>query len=452
MVSGGHGERGYRWLLPLLLLGQLLLSPPAMPTDGVVVPVLDLRGPIGPASMDYLVRGLDRARRQQVPLVVLRLDTPGGLDSAMRGIVQAILASPVPVVGYVAPPGARAASAGTYILYACHVAAMAPGTNLGAATPVRIGGIGAPAGKGDTGRQADQDAMHHKLVNDAAAYLRSLARLRGRNADWAEKAVREGASLTAREALQAGVVDLVADDLDRLLQALDGREVKLPAGLQRLHTTGLGWRLVPPDWRNRFLSRLADPNLAYILMLLGVYGLFFELVKPGFMLPGVVGAISLVLALYAFQVLPVNYAGIGLILLGIGFMVAEAFVPSFGALGLGGLIAFVVGSVILYDSDSGLAVSPLLVGTLALASGAFFIGVMGLALRARRRPVVSGREELIGARAEVLDDFTGRGRVRVHGEIWQARSHRPLRRGAAVRVTGIQGLVLEVEPMTEEAG
>lgn len=413
--------------------------------------VLDVRGVIGPATGDYVRRGLHAAATRDAAVVILELDTPGGLDTAMRGIVRAILASPVPVVAYVAPSGARAASAGTYLLYACQVAAMAPGTNLGAATPVRIGGPSAPAGGKGTppARGGSGNVMKHKMVNDAAAYIRSLAELRGRNAEWAERAVREAASLPAEDALKHHVIDLMAVDVPQLLRRLDGRTVRVAGGVQRtLHTRGLRVEYRGPGWRTRLLGVVTHPDVAYILMLVGIYGLLFEFATPGYVLPGVTGAVSLLLALYAFQVLPINYAGLALLLLGVVFMVAEAFVPSFGTLGIGGLASFVAGSVMLFDTGAGdyRVAYPLIAG-IAVASALFLIGAVGLIVKARRSPVVSGYEGLIHARGEVLEDFEREGRVRVHGEIWAARARGgPLHSGQRVRVIGRDGLTLIVEP------
>jgi len=408
---------------------------------------LDIRGPIGPAVADYVTRGLEAARQRQAWLVVLRMDTPGGLDRSMRAIIRAILASPVPVAAFVAPPGARAASAGTYILMASHIAAMAPGTNLGAATPVQIGGPATPGHDQDRKTPPDHGAMHRKMVNDAAAYIRGLATMRGRNADWAEQAVRQAAAISAGEALKRHVVDLLARDVPELLRKLDGMLVRMQDGQRTLHLRDAHVLRLAPNWRERLLATITDPNVAYILMLLGIYGLFFELANPGFVLPGVIGGICLLLALFAFQALPVSVAGLALLLLGIAFMVAEAFVPSFGALGLGGIVAFIAGSIMLMDTGSPeFALSLGLVIGVALASALFLIFVVGMALKARRRPVVSGREEMVGARGSAIEDFEREGRIHVHGEIWQARSDLPVRKGETVRVTGIEGLTLLIEP------
>ncbi len=380
--------------------------------------------------------------------------------------------SPVPVIGYIAPDGARAASAGAYILYACHVAAMAPATNLGAATPVQIGGLPMPARPSDPNRASDPDSkkpaakpatqpdakpapagsdMERKLINDARAYIRSLAQLRGRNAEWAEKAVAEAASLSARDALQQGVIDLVAVDIPDLLRQTDGRRVDLAGVKQALATRGLTVETLEPDWRNRLLGMIAHPMVAYVLLLVGVYGLFFELSNPGVALPGVLGGICLLLALFAFQVMPVNAAGLALLLLGLAFMIAEAFVPSFGALGLGGIAAFVAGSLLLWDeTDPAYQIPLALILGFALASAAALIGLATLLARLRRRPVVSGAEELLGATGAVMANDASRGWI--HGESWRIRADGPLRPGEPVRVTGRKGLTLFVQPLDSETG
>ena len=461
-------------ILAALILAAMLAvfggsATAATPASGLAL-ALEVRGTIDPASRDFILRGLAQAQERNAIVAILKLDTPGGLDSSMRDIIQAILASPVPVIGYVAPDGARAASAGVYILYACHLAAMAPATNLGAATPVRIGGLplssppprdpakeptapkpGDPSTDPSTTAPMPTDAMERKLINDARAYIRSLAQLRGRNAEWAEQAVIEAASLSARDALQQGVIDLVAADIPDLLRQADGRQVAVAGGNSTLATQGLTVESLKPDWRTRLLGMIAHPMTAYILLLVGVYGLVFELAHPGMAAPGVLGGICLLLALFAFQVMPVNAAGLALLLLGLAFMIAEAFAPSFGALGLGGITAFVAGSLLLWDETSpGYQIPLALILGFALASAGLLIGLATLLVRQRRRPVVSGAEEMLGAVGAVMADDPGR--VWIHGESWLARADRPLRPGERVRVASRAGLTLFVQPLNSDTG
>jgi membrane-bound serine protease (ClpP class) len=427
--------------------------------DGAIALVLDIRDAIGPATSDYFVRALERARESNARLIILQLDTPGGLDAAMRDMIRATLSSEIPVVTFVAPSGARAASAGTYLLYASHIAAMAPATNLGAATPVQIG---APSkqpqsderasDKESEGKLAQEDsdpasAGERKAVNDSVAYIRGLAELRNRNADWAEAAVRSAASLSASQALEQRVIDVVAADIPDLLRQIDGRQVQVLGREQVLSTAALQIERIEPDWRTRVLAVLTNPNVAYLLMLAGVYGLLLEGYHPGAILPGVVGAISLLLALYAFQILPVNYAGLGLMILGLALMTAEAFAPSFGALGLGGITAFVVGSIILLDTKvPGFQVARALIGGVALTGGLVFLLTTGFLVRSRRQRVVTGPEQLLQETAVALEDFEHTGMVRLHAELWRAHSATPVRQGQRLRVLRVIGLTVEVEP------
>nr|WP_219736044.1 nodulation protein NfeD [Pseudomonas putida] len=429
----------------LLLLG---ITPGGQAAPGAVW-VLGIDDAIGPASADYLIRSLGQAQAQGAQLVVIRMDTPGGLDSAMRQMIKAILASPVPVATYVAPSGARAASAGTYILYASHVAAMAPGTNLGAATPVQIGGPpGAP--KDDKAKGSDDETLARKQVNDATAYIRGLAQLRGRNADWAEKAVREAVSLPASEALRLNVIDQVADDLPALLRKLDGKTLVVAGQPRQLHTASASLVEHLPDWRTRVLAVITNPSVALILIMIGVYGLLFEFMSPGSTVGGVVGGICLLLALYALQLLPVSFAGVALIVLGIAFMIAEAFLPSFGVVGFGGIVAFVVGALILIDTDApGFGIPLALIGTLGVLSALLIGGVLGMALKARQRALVSGDAGLVGSLVPVTQVMAGnplRGVVLAQGEQWQVQCATPLQAGQNVRVTARHGVMLDVSP------
>ena len=449
----------------LVVAGLAAAAAEVLPAERVGI-LADIDGAIGPATSSFVTRVLDDAARRHQVLVILRIDTPGGLDASMRDIIKAILASTVPVVSYVGPSGARAASAGTYIMYASHIAAMAPATNLGAATPVDIGGGnlgGSPPGADRDDKHpksnakpaggpaaAEGSAMEHKVINDAVSYIRGLAQLRGRNADWAENAVRTGASLPATEALQQHVIDLIALDVPDLLRQAEGRSVKAAGREIVLDTHNLIVHRAEPGWRTHLLSVLTNPTIAYGLLLVGLYGLLLEGYNPGAILPGVAGATSLLFALYAFQLLSVSYAGLGLIGLGVGLMVTEFFIPAFGSLVIGGLVAFVLGSVLLFDNDvPGLQVARPVIAGVALAGGLLAVAIMVLAARARRRSVVTGTETMTGARVEVVSDFTEQGMVRFGGELWTARSGYPLRAGQVVRVMRVEGLVLVVECLFE---
>lgn len=445
--------------------------------------LLDVKGAIGPATRDFITRGLEKAAEDDAEIVIIRIDTPGGLDASTRDIVKAILNSPVPVATFVAPDGARAASAGTYILLASHIAAMSPASNVGAATPVSIIGGQSPGGEEKPGTdpptdgnheagsddenedasESDQpgeaesadstapaDAMSRKALNDSVAYIRGLADRHGRNADWAERAVREADSITSEKALELNVIDLITRDVDSLLSEIDGRTVELVDREVVLQTSGLRVIEREPDWRNELLSVITDPTIAYLLLLIGFYGLVLEGYHPGAILPGVVGAISLLLALYALQMLPVNYAGLALIVLGIILIIAETIAPSFGALGIGGILALVIGSIILMDTDvPGFEVSRALIGGIALASSALLLAIVAMAVRARSRPVVAGREHLIGAHGTSVEAFDSSGSVFVEGERWAAITESPLAPGQAVEVTGMEGLTLRVRPRNE---
>lgn len=422
--------------------------------------LLQIEGPIGPATNGYFDKAQARAVAAGVEVIVLRLDTPGGLDSSMRGIIKTILASPVPVIAWVGPGGARAASAGTYILYASHIAAMAPATNLGAATPIPVSGAW-PAPRdskpGDAGKAADEpsaapapqtDAEELKTVNDAGAYIRSLAERRGRNADWAEQAVRSAASLSAGQALKLKVVDLLAEDVPDLLKQIDGRSVQTASGVVTLHTAGATVEKIEPGWRMQLLSVLTNPTIAYVLLLVGIYGLLLEGYHPGAILPGVVGGIALLLALYALQMLPVNYAGLALILLGVALLVAETYATTFGALGFGGIVAFVLGSVLLLDTDMpGFGINLGVIFGIALSAALLLAMTLFLILRARRAPVVTGSNAMIGQVAELLEPLGGEAWASVLGERWRVRCAVPLPAGARVRITRMDGLLLTVEPI-----
>jgi len=420
--------------------------------------VLEVDGVIGPGMADYVVRKIEAATPDDTGLIVLRMDTPGGLDTSMREIIRAMIASPVPVVVYVAPGGARAASAGTYITYAAAVAAMAPGTNLGAATPIQIGAPSMPAPKGLPGSDgkgktdapplSTRDTETRKMISDAVAYIRGLAQIHGRNAEWATEAVREAASLPASEALKLKVIDVIADDVPDLLRKIDGRTAIVAGQAQPLATAGLEIVTDAPDWRTRLLTIITDPNVAYLLMLLGAYGLIFELSNPGAVLPGVVGTISILVALFALNMLPIDYAGAGLVLLGIALMVAEVFIGSFGVIGAGGIAAFAIGSIIMFQSNvPGFALSLSLVIAATAVTAGFLALVFVLLLRSRRHRVVTGSEAMIGAEGETVEWQGDNGKIRIMGEIWKAHARQPLLPGVRIRVVSRKDLVLTVEPM-----
>jgi membrane-bound serine protease (ClpP class) len=412
--------------------------------------VLDIDGAIGPAVADYVTREIEAAAGGDAGLIVLRMNTPGGLDTSMRQIIRVILASPVPVATFVAPSGARAASAGTYIAYASAIAAMAPGTNIGAATPVQIGGGSLFPGGSEQKQQGknagSEDTETRKIINDATAYIQSLAALNHHNAQWAADAVRSAVSLPASEALSMHVIDVIANDVPDLLRQIDGRTVTVNGKPLKLATAGLTVVRVPPDWRTELLKLVTDPNVAFILMLIGVYGLILEFFNPGAVAPGLIGAISLLVALYALAFIPINYAGAALVVVGIGLMLAEVHIGAFGALGVGGIAAFVIGALMMFPARTpGFALSGAVVVGAAIGSAALIVGALGALLHSRTRPVVTGSEALIGAKGEAVFWEGEEGRVRVHGEIWRARADAPLKAGMPVKVIRRDGLVLLVQ-------
>ncbi len=450
-------------LLLFVILSLRLFNP--VWGDVTTALIIEIDGAISPATSNFIEKGLNHGNENGVELIVIEMDTPGGLDTSMRSIIKNILNSKVPVATYVSPKGSRAASAGTFILYASHIAAMAPATNLGAATPVAIGGTAPSPIKPEPVEPEDKEenkseplestpdnetALAKKRLNDAAAYIRSLADRYGRNAEWAELAVREAATLTAEEALENNVIDYVADDLGDLFEQINGHEVETNAGKQTLSTENVLIERFIKDWRIKFLETLADPNLAYLLMLIGIYGLILEGYNPGSILPGVVGAICLILALFAFQVLAVNYAGLILIALGVVLIVAEAFAPSFGILGFGGLTSFVLGSIMLFDSGiPGFEVSRLLIGSIAFLGGLIILGLVFFLARTLKRPIVSGIEGMLGEQGIALEDFDSKGDVLVHGERWQAKTSEPVKKGQGIEITAVKNMLVLIKP-TEE--
>ncbi|CAK2949776.1 membrane-bound serine protease (ClpP class) [Vibrio crassostreae] len=460
------------FILKYLFAFLLLLSSVFAQADDVWV--IEVNGGIGPATSDYLTREIEQAHDEQAKLIILKMNTPGGLDSSMRDIIRSITTSPIPVATWVGPAGSRAASAGTYILLASHVASMAPGTNLGAATPVSLGGGKAPTNplspqddtnKDDNTSASEQDAtkqensdqvkattaMEKKVINDAAAYIVSLAKLHKRNEEWAEKAVREAASLDSENALSLNVIDFIASDLQQLIELSNGRTVIINGINQEVQLSDVAFVEREQDWRFSLLSVITNPNVAYILMLIGIYGLLLEFYNPGVGLPGVLGGICLLLAMYSLQMLPVSYAGLALILLGIALMVAEAFSPSFGIFGLGGVAAFTLGSIMLMDTEvPGYQIAlPLIIG-ISLFSVAFIVVTISMLVRVRNKPVTTGMEAVVGETGKVVSGFPGAGRVLVEGEIWQAKCVNELKAGQSIRVTKLTGLSLDVEALPDE--
>lgn len=414
--------------------------------------LIEIDGAIGPATSDYVLRGFEQASSSNASLIVIRINTPGGLDGAMRDIIQGILSSDIPVVSYVGPKGARAASAGTYIAYASHVAAMAPATNLGASTPVQIAAPTMPATE-EPASAAEPSAMEKKMVNDAAAYIRGLAELRGRNAAWAEKSVRQGVSLNAEAALEENVIDLVVEDLDTLLQELDGRIVSINDREITLQTRDTELQPHLPDLRTEILSILTNPNVVMILGMIGIYGIILEFYNPGSLIPGVIGVICLLLAAYAVQLLPLNYAGLALLVLGIGLMVGEALVPSFGILGIGGVIAFCIGGLMLFDTEmEAFQVGLPTIGATAVVSALLIFATVSIAMKIRNKKVTTGMSALIGEHGEALNDFGKEGQVRVGGEIWRAKSNETIEAGDTVSVKSVNGLLMNVTKIETNKG
>ncbi|MDA9421673.1 NfeD family protein [Bradyrhizobium sp. CCBAU 53380] len=425
------------------------ILPSSAEESGRVALVVTIDGAIGPASASYVREALAKAGERRAEVVLLRMNTPGGLNSSMREIIADVLASPIPVIGYVAPSGAHAASAGTYILYATHIAAMAPGTNIGAATPVQIGGplpglpSGTPGKDGKDKKDEPKDAMTAKATNDAVAFIRSLAELRNRNADWAEKAVREAATLTANGALKAHAIDLVARDQAELLRQLDGRVVEVAgARTQRLATKDAVVEAIEPGWISRFLAVITDPNVAFILLMVGIYGLIFEFMSPGVVAPGVVGAICLLIGLYALNLLPINYAGLALMLVGLVLLTVEAFNPTV-VIGIGGIIAFVLGAMMLFRGEApGYHLSWWVIGITAAVFSSFALIVLGSLRRVRKAPALVGAQAMRGLPAEVLDWNGNEGHVFAHGERWQARGAETFKPGETVEVANVVDLTL----------
>lgn len=437
-----------------LFIASTIRSQGDDPTQAIAnAPVvhISIDGPIGPGVSSFVVGAISEAQARDIAAILLTLNTPGGLDSSMREIIQAILDSSKPVVCFVAPSGARAASAGTYILMACHIAAMSHGTTIGAATPVSLGGVTPPQGEEpEEGKKRHPD-MTDKVMSDSSAYMRGLAEMQGRPIDWAERFVTEAASVSGSEALKHGIIEYQSASTRTLLAAIDGHQVTVKGTPWTISTATSEIDKATPTWRDDFLAAITDPNIAYILLLMGIYGLIFEFSNPGLILPGVIGGISLILALYALQLMPVNYAGLALICLGLALITAEAFVPSFGVLGIGGIAAFVLGSIMLLDMDiPGFKISPRLIGGLAAVTSAIALILITMAVRAWRRPAISGPEGMIGSIGTVLDWDSGFGHIQTHGEIWAATSKENFAKGTKVQVMTRNGLILDVEPQADD--
>lgn len=425
--------------------------------------VADLDGALGPATADFIIRAMADAREVGARAFIIRMDTPGGLDKSMRQLVKEILSADIPVITFVAPDGARAASAGTYIAYASHIAAMAPATNIGSSTPVSIAPtprMPEPRGPGPNGVAEDQpenqpekrppaagDAMTRKVINDAVAYLQSLGELRERNIEWAEETVRFGANLRASEALEQNVIDLVVPDMSSLLAQIDGWSVTLPERTVSLDVATAEVYVVETDWQHELLEVITDPTIAYGLLIFGIYGLILEFYNPGMVFPSVIGIICLLLGAYGLQMLPINYAGLALIVVGIAMMIIEVFTPTLGILGFAGVAAFVFGSLILMDTEApGYQVPITVIAAFAATTAGLALFAVGFAVRARRQRVTTGTESMVGGHAEVQHDFDGRGLVWAFGEQWNARCPEPVRKGNRVIITGVDGITLIVKP------
>ena len=448
----------------LLILACALIAPLAAADNGDVV-VLDIKGGIGVATAEYVISGIEYAEERNAELIVLKLDTPGGLLNATGDIIMAILGSDVPVASYVTPAGAEAASAGTYILLASHIAAMTPTTSIGAATPVSMTGDDAtPTAPPEEDADPEEDAevektpaeeaeelpgsaMERKVLNFSVSEIRSYAERYGRNADWAEDAVVSAATANAREALELNVIEFIANDIEDLLQQLDGYEVEIDSQTVTLAVADADIDTYEPNWRLKLLGVIANPEIILLLGMIGLYGLMYEGWNPGAIVPGVVGIICLLLAAYALQVLPVNYAGLALIIVGVALMVAEAFAPSFGALGIGGIAAFVFGAIMMFDSGiPGFGISVAFVIGLAILFAIVLIWLIGYLLKLRRRGAVSGRGSIVGGIGTAMEDFTEDGMVWLEGESWHARSKQAIAKNQRVVVVAMDGLTLDVRP------